>query len=151
MKKKYIITFFLICIIIFSIIAYKKLNLGNNINSSDKNNILNISSYEAIAEIQVYSNKNTNKYKIRQQYIKPNFFKQEIIEPENEEPDEPIANILGIDDEFDDEGDDEPWFDPVFVETPNQKWQFRKDLEGYISNYKWIFEGENLRITFRRN
>ena len=75
----------------------------------------------------------------------------EIIEPENEEPDEPIANILGIDDEFDDEGDDEPWFDPVFVETPNQKWQFRKDLEGYISNYKWIFEGENLRITFRRN
>ena len=86
MKKKYIITFFyifLIFIIIFFIIAYKKSNLGNNINSSDKESILNISSYEAVAEIQVYSNKNTNKYLIKQQYVQPNIFKQEIIEPEN--------------------------------------------------------------------
>lgn len=77
----------------------------------------------------------------------------EIID-DDEGSDDPIANILGIDDELDesdDEGGDEPWVDPVFTETPNQKWQFRKDLEGYISNYKWIFEGENLKITFRRN
>ena len=86
MKKKYIITFFsifLICAIIFFIITYKKSKLGNNINVSDKNNILNISSYEAIAQIEVYSNKNTNKYKLKQQYIEPNIFKQEILEPEN--------------------------------------------------------------------
>ena len=82
MKKKYIIAFFVI-LIIFLFIAYKNKNLGNNNNSSDKVNILNISSYDAVVEIEVFSNKNKNKYLIHQQYIKPNIFKQEIIEPEN--------------------------------------------------------------------
>lgn len=63
--------------------AYKNKNLGNNISVSDSNDILNISSYEATAQIEVYSNKNTNKYIIKQQYLEPNIFKQEIIEPEN--------------------------------------------------------------------
>ena len=84
-KKIYfvIIIFFLICLAIFIFFTYKNTNLGNNISKSDEFNILNISSYEAIAEIEVYSNKNTNKYVLRQKYFAPNIFMQEIIEPEN--------------------------------------------------------------------
>ena len=80
--KKYVFVFviiFIICIII----AYKLLNSGNNISKSDDNNILNISSYEAIAEIEIYSNKNTNKYILNQKYAEPNIFRQEVIEPKN--------------------------------------------------------------------
>lgn len=85
MKKKIIFLFFivLISIIIFIQIAYKLSNSGNNIIKSDNNNILNISSYEATIEVEIYSNKNTNKYILKQQYIEPNIFKQEVIEPTN--------------------------------------------------------------------
>ena len=83
MKKKYIIIFFIVLAIFFIIFAYKKFKIGNNIDISDDNNILNISSYEAIVEIEIYSNKNTNKYILKQQFVKPNLFKQEVIEPEN--------------------------------------------------------------------
>lgn len=84
MKRKYIIfIIILICIIFFIQIAYKLLNLGNNINKSDDNNILKIKSYEAIIEVEVYSNKNTNKYILSQKYSEPNIFKQEVIEPTN--------------------------------------------------------------------
>ena len=84
MKRKKIFLFFifLICLIIL-IFAYKLSKLGNNINKSDDNNILNISSYEATIEVQIYSNKNTNKYVLKQKYLSPDIFKQEVIEPEN--------------------------------------------------------------------
>ena len=85
-KKIYIIAFCMIssiCLILFVFFAYKKSNLGNNISKSDDNNILNISSYDATVEIEVYSNKNTNKYVLKQQYFAPNIFKQEVLEPEN--------------------------------------------------------------------
>lgn len=84
MKKKKIFLFFifLICLIIL-IFTYKLSKLGNNINKSDDNNILNISSYEATIEVQIYSNKNTNKYVLKQKYSSPDIFKQEVIEPEN--------------------------------------------------------------------
>lgn len=81
--KKIIILIFIICTIIFLCFAYKKNILGNNINKSDYNNILNISAYEAIAEVEIYSNKNTNRYVLKQMYFEPNIFKQEVIEPEN--------------------------------------------------------------------
>lgn len=85
-KKIYIIAFCMIssiCLILFVFFAYKKSNLGNNISKSDDNNILNISSYDATVEIEVYSNKNTNKYVLKQQYFAPNIFKQKVLEPEN--------------------------------------------------------------------
>lgn len=85
-KKIYIIAFCMIssiCLILFVFFAYKKSNHGNNISKSDDNNILNISSYDATVEIEVYSNKNTNKYVLKQQYFAPNIFKQEVLEPEN--------------------------------------------------------------------
>ena len=86
MNRK-IILFFLIliiiCIIFFTIIEYKSIISGNNISKSDNIDILNISSYEANVTVEVYSNKNTNKYIMNQKYIAPNIFKQEIIEPSN--------------------------------------------------------------------
>lgn len=66
----------------------KYLKNGNNMSNKSadeiKEYILNISSYEAEVEINVISNKNQNKYKAKQQFVKEdNLYKQEIIEPEN--------------------------------------------------------------------
>lgn len=79
-----------ICICIFLIIIsffyYKKQKTGNNISKSItdyKEYILNISSYEATISVEVTSNKNTNKYIIKQWYKNPNIFKQEVQAPEN--------------------------------------------------------------------
>ena len=89
MKNKKII-FICICVCIFLIIIsisyYKKQKSGNNISKSIidfKEYILNISSYEATISVEVNSNKNKNKYIIKQWYASPNFFKQEVQEPEN--------------------------------------------------------------------
>jgi len=83
MNKKLIfgiLIFLLILLIAFIFLKteYKGTYLGNNINEVD---ILNISSYEATVEIEVISNKNQNKYIMKQQYIKENIFKQEVLEP----------------------------------------------------------------------
>ncbi len=81
----------IICIIIFIIIFrinnYKNTKSGNTI--IDKNlseieeYILNISSYEAEMEVSVESNKNNNKYIIKQKYSNPNIASQEVLEPKN--------------------------------------------------------------------
>lgn len=86
MKKKIIfvcVIFLVILIIIFINGEYKRGKLGNNISVSDNIDILNISSYDAIVQIEIYSNKNTNKYILNQQYLEPNIFKQEVLEPSN--------------------------------------------------------------------
>ncbi len=87
MKNKKII---FICIFIFLVIIlifyYKNQKSGNNISKSItdfKEYILNISSYESTISVEINSNKNTNKYIIKQWYKSPNFFKQEVQEPEN--------------------------------------------------------------------
>lgn len=60
------------------------MKIGNNTNSQEiVNNILNISKYDATIEVEVYSNKNTNKYKIKQNYIDENNNYQEVLEPKN--------------------------------------------------------------------
>lgn len=93
-NKIKILTLILICILLLAIILciflikpYKTVKIGNTINKSAeeiKNYILNISSYELIAQITVNSNKNQNKYIVKQKYDnKENTFKQEVIEPEN--------------------------------------------------------------------
>ena len=62
----------------------KNLKTGNN-NSNQEivDYILNISSYETVIEVEVNSNKNTNKYVIKQKYISPNISEQEVLEPTN--------------------------------------------------------------------
>jgi len=85
-NKKVMIIGSLIFIIIILILYYKNQNLGNNTNRSIKNlkdYILNISSYEATVEVNIISNKNTNKYILKQWYASPNIFKQEVQSPDN--------------------------------------------------------------------
>ena len=74
-----ILAIVIIFLIIFFTINNKKIENGNN----DNNQILNMNSYEAKIEITVKSNKNTNKYKMIQQYKKGEYCIQEIEEPEN--------------------------------------------------------------------
>ena len=93
MKNKKTVVIILAIIFLMIIIFliknnYKFLKKGNNISNKSadeiKEYILNISSYEAEVEINVISNKNQNKYKAKQQFVKEdNLYKQEIIEPEN--------------------------------------------------------------------
>ena len=79
-----IIIFLSIFLIIFNNKTAKNFKIGNTKSSQEIiNNILNISSYETQIEVEVKSNKNSNKYIIKQKYIKPAILEQEIIEPEN--------------------------------------------------------------------
>ena len=60
------------------------MKFGNNSSSQEIiNNILNISSYETKIEVDVNSNKNANKYIIKQKYVAPDISEQEVIEPKN--------------------------------------------------------------------
>lgn len=87
MKKRYLyIIGIIISFIIISIFYYKNKKNVNNISKAiieNDTNILNISSYKANVTVEIYSNKNTNKYKLVQWYVNPNIFKQEVLEPEN--------------------------------------------------------------------
>ena len=57
--------------------------VNNNTSQEIEDFIANIKSYEAIIDMEVYSNKNKNKYKIKQSYKNENDNYQEIIEPSN--------------------------------------------------------------------
>ena len=90
MKNKKIIFITLVVILILSILIIFLLNktnvkkIGNNSTSQEiVDYILNISSYEAKIEVEVKSNKNTNKYILKQQYISPDVATQEVLEPSN--------------------------------------------------------------------
>ena len=62
----------------------KNIKIGNNSSSQEiVDYILNISSYETQIEVEVKSNKNSNKYKMKQTYIDKNNTTQEVIEPSN--------------------------------------------------------------------
>lgn len=96
-KKKIIkISSFIILalmILIIFILVNKKNKIGNNINSQEmESNILNTNYYELIADIEIKSNKNQNKYVIKQKYQKNE--KENNIETEQEvlEP----SNIAGV-------------------------------------------------------
>ena len=93
MKKKQFIILILIMILAISIfinffnkLNYKTSNSGNNnlkSISDFEEYILNISSYEANISVEVTSNKNSNKYILKQKYSQPNIYKQEVLEPSN--------------------------------------------------------------------
>ena len=88
MKKKYWFILLIIIIVIGGIIFYKNRvknhKIGNNKNSQEiVNYILNISSYEVKVTVDVTSNKNSNKYILKQIYQSPNKSIQEVIEPSN--------------------------------------------------------------------
>ena len=88
MKKKYWLILLVIVIVIGGIIFYKNRvkdsKSGNNKTSQEiVDYILNISSYEVQVTVNVTSNKNTNKYILKQTYQNPNISMQEVIEPSN--------------------------------------------------------------------
>lgn len=92
LNKKILIVVIIIIIFIIFFIAffiknnYKKINIGNNISNKTLDEceeyIYNIRSYEATAQITVKSNKNENKYLVKQIYT-DGMCSQEILEPEN--------------------------------------------------------------------
>ena len=88
MKKKYWLILLIFIISIGGIIFYKNTvkdsKCGNNKTSQEiVDYILNISSYEVQVTVNVTSNKNTNKYILKQTYQSPNVSKQEVLEPSN--------------------------------------------------------------------
>ena len=92
MKKKniiiLIIALFVIGIIIFLTFfngkTAKNLKIGNNTSSQEiVDYILNISSYQAIVEVEVKSNKNNNRYILKQEQKMPEVNSQEVLEPSN--------------------------------------------------------------------
>ena len=88
MKKKYWLILLIIIISIGGIIFYKNRvkdsKSGNNKTSQEiVDYILNISSYEVQVTVNVTSNKNNNKYILKQTYQSPNISMQEVIEPSN--------------------------------------------------------------------
>ena len=91
-KKLIIIICILIILIIGANIIFKiftknegkNLKIGNNTTSQEIiDYILNIGSYEATIEVTVKSNKNENKYIIKQNYNGPEDNRQEVLEPTN--------------------------------------------------------------------
>ena len=91
-KKVFIFIIILILIVTFLTIFFinrsKTQKIGKNSSSQDiVDYILNISSYEATIEVETKSNKNSNKYVLKQQYIKDKAETQEVLEP---------ANIQGV-------------------------------------------------------
>ena len=92
MKRIIIISGILLIIIIVLVFFLNKNNynffkIGNNKSNKEisdiEDYILNIDSYEAQVEVNVISNKNSNKYLINQKYKSPNIFTQKVIEPSN--------------------------------------------------------------------
>lgn len=89
MKKKIMIILILILLIIGIIFLFSKsmskiLKVGNTMTSQEVvNYILNINSYETKVSVEVKSNKNFNKYILKQKYASPNTFTQEVEEPSN--------------------------------------------------------------------
>ena len=87
-KKYYLILLFIIFIISVGFIFYKNsiknLKIGNNKNSQEiVDYILNLSSYEAEVTVNITSNKNSNKYILKQKYQKDKERIQEVIKPSN--------------------------------------------------------------------
>jgi len=92
LKNKKIIIILILVIVIILIASFtffrgkmsKNLKIGNNTTSQEiVNYILSINSYETKVEVEVKSNKNSNKYIIKQKYNGIEDNSQEVIEPNN--------------------------------------------------------------------
>ncbi len=130
MKKKYWIILLLISIIAISIIflkkGFKNQKFGNNESSQEiVNDLLELSSYKMQITVNITSNKNSNKYILKQTYQEPNISTQEVIEP---------SNIAGVKIEN----------DGTNLKIENSKFNLNKILE----NYKYLGDNCLDLITF---
>lgn len=89
-KKILILAIILVIIIMIVIFIFFKNNtaksfkIGNNTSSQEiVDHILNIKSYETVVDVETKSNKNENKYVIKQSYNGEDENSQEILEPSN--------------------------------------------------------------------
>ena len=90
-KLKLMLIIGLISIIVIMIVVIKNKNgttkiskIGNNSSSQEiVDYILNIESYNSEVDVEIKSNKNSNKYKLKQNYIKDEKSIQEVVEPQN--------------------------------------------------------------------
>lgn len=74
-----ILSIFIICYFFM----VKNIKIGNNKNSQEMvDDILNMKTYETIIEVEVNSNKNQNKYVLKQKYNEEESY-QEVLEPSN--------------------------------------------------------------------
>ena len=87
-NKKIILIITIVLVILIAILiifknnSAKNLKIGNNSSSQEiVNYILNLNSYETQIEVEINSNKTTNKYVIKQKYTNSGNSSQEIIEP----------------------------------------------------------------------
>ena len=132
-RKIFIITvitvIFLLILFLILKINYKNIISVNTITNKNTdsiiNNILNMKSYEADVTIEVISNKNQNTYKIKQQNLQENEYKQIVKEP---------RNIAGI----------EIIFKNNKLEVKNTKLNLNKIYE----NYKYLAENELILTSF---
>ncbi len=92
MKNKKILILAIILVIIIMIVIFiffknntaKSFKIGNNTSSQEiVDHILNIKSYETVVDVETKSNKNENKYVIKQSYNGEDENLQEILEPSN--------------------------------------------------------------------
>lgn len=160
-KMLIIILFIILLLIIGIFCCYIFGKTGNNsINESDEGilqYILNIKEYKTKAEVIITSNKNTNKYIIKQE-IKDNKYIQEIIEP---------ANIAGVITEYDGNNlkilntnlnlqvfyqkydclvDNALWLDDFIL---NYKNNYKKDLNIKNSNLKNVFNENEIILELK--
>ena len=109
----------------------KNLKIGNNSTSQEiVNYILNISSYETQIEVEVKSNKNSNKYKIKQTYIDNQNNMQEVLEPSN------IQGIKIIKEENKLKIENTQLSLTKIIENYQEITQNNLDLSNFIENYK---------------
>lgn len=79
-----IILIFVLCILLISRYMIKNKKNGNNMSSQEVvENILNINSYKSQITVSINSNKNSNKYILKQEYNTENGCIQEVLEPKN--------------------------------------------------------------------
>ncbi len=130
MKKKYWIILLLIIIIAISIIflkkGFKNHKFGNNESSQEiVNDLLELSSYKMQITVNITSNKNSNKYILKQTYQEPNISTQEVIEP---------SNIAGV--KIENDGTN------LKIENSNL------NLSTILENYKYLGDNSLDLITF---
>lgn len=145
-NKIIIISVIAILLVIATIIFIKNNNktaktskIGNNSTSQEiVDYILGINSYEAEVDIEVKSNKNTNKYKMKQTHISKENNIQEVIEPSN------IQGVKIIKEGNNLKIENSRLSLTKIIENYNEITQNNLDLSSFIENYK-----NNSNSTFK--
>ena len=147
-RKIFVIT--LIIVLLSAIFFIKQNNktakiskIGDNSTSQEiVDYILNISSYETQIDVEIKSNKNSNKYKLSQSYIKDEKSIQEVIEPQN------IQGVKIIKEKNNLKIENTKLSLTKIIENYQDITQNTLDLSAFIENYK---NNKNSKYTEQNN